>query len=177
VKPLTLGRGVVTGGLALAVGLCGQASAGGGKPLPGYPAPADFSDRQLNPSTNPPAAVGNDLLLAEDAGEVTGTNGQIYPESWTTILNMTNTYTSGNVMPGVTKSGIFSGTGPTGTYAAGTIGDGKHTEGTLADIHQYYTAGSGDIINYQYVVTDTTYGTNGSSHTTTIYLPVYSYTS
>ncbi len=141
-------------------------------------APADYSDTPLTPQSNPAASAGNDLLLAEDANAIRGANGTAYPETWSMTLNYTETYSgSGNVNPQYAQSVNWGGpeTGPTGTYAAGTIGDGKHTENTLADIHTEFVPGSGILVTYQYTVLDNNYDSNGKDTQSTFYLTPYSY--
>lgn len=100
-----------------------------------------YTDTRLTPTTSPPAAVGNDMLLAEN---VSGPYFSTCPAaSWTTDLHMG----PGDTYHGITSGGeqdldaMWTGTGPTGTYAAGTAGVGKHTENTKADIKKWWASG------------------------------------
>lgn len=134
-----------------------------------------FSDTALTPSTNPPAAVGNDLLLAENiSGPAVPTPSKpIAPnpaESWTTQaeVELSSDTQHGYIDP--SKASYFpvsfSGSGPTGTYAAGTIGSGKHTENTVALANMDFTPGQPFVYVYtfQYIY----YNQDGTRHVTTV---------
>ena len=85
-------------------------------------------------------------------------------ESWTTDLQMStgkdqyNHYVVFRTIPNTDyPKQIFFGSGPTGTYSAGTAGTGKHTEDTRGDM-----TSSGGYANptgksYQYIFHATTY--------------------
>jgi len=132
-----------------------------------YTADGNYSDRQLSPTTQPPyptAAVGNDLLLAENVG------GSIAANSSYPAINATSWKMAFFVgKPGVygfdnngsadrtTQSGFgFTGTGPTGVYP--NAGAGKHTQDTTALLNSsgYITSG-GNAWAYQYVATVTAF--------------------
>lgn len=70
----------------------------------------------------------------------------------------------------VTKAGVTSGTGPTGTYAGGDIGTGKHSEDTKGDMLQYWRAGAGNVF-YQYRVKVTYYDQYSNQYNGTRSLP------
>lgn len=131
--------------IVLTLGCCQASRAIGG---------ASFSDTPL-----PSPDLGYDRLLAES---VQGAYHVNYPptdvaaDTWTTDLLMSETNTrdaDGNLSgsPLDTKSGVFSGSGPTGTYPD-TIGTGKHSENTIGDM-----SGSGGwwrspaTVYYQYI--------------------------
>lgn len=88
---------------------------------------------------------------------------------WTVDLRMG----SGNVSSGITggevdMDGFWTGTGPTGTYAAGTIGSGQRIENTKADMLRYFPAGVGVKV-YEYIFHDTYYDSGmGTAHTSAI---------
>lgn len=139
-----------------------------------------YSDSPLSPGSQPSGTLGSDMLLAENtAGPTTTTNaaGQkisVPPESWTTDLQMGtgdpyHGYNISQTVPNtVHPARIFDGSGPTGTYAAGTAGSGQHTENTRGDM-----ISSGGYVNptgkvYQYIFHDATY-----DPTTGIKQPIY----
>jgi len=125
-----------------------------------------FSDTPLTPGGSPPAAVGNDLLLAETVmGPKTANSYQaaVPAELWTTQLEVEP---SSLMQNGVFDSGaeiapdVFDGAGPTGTYTSGTAG--KHTQNTVAIANQDFT--HGQVLTYQYTFHYIAYNPDGTRH-------------
>jgi hypothetical protein len=115
-----------------------------------------FSDTPLTPNSSPSAAVGNDLLLAEYVSGPRAATPYVAAapaDSWTTqlVMQLASDTTRGQIdyskSPVQLNVTAFGGSGPTGYYAAGTIGSGKHTEDTNADAKVYIKPG----ISYGYV--------------------------
>ena len=73
----------------------------------------------------------------------------------------------------VDKNALWGASGPTGTYAAGTAGTGKHSENTKSDISTYFSSGP---IVYQYIFHVKTYESyNGNVINTDIAMSYQSY--
>lgn len=71
-----------------------------------------------------------------------------------------NAYYGGITSAEVDKNSLWSDSGPTGAYSAGTAGTGKHSHNTKQEILVYFAGGS---VVYQYVFRVKTYESyNGS---------------
>ncbi len=137
------------GGLAAACGVLLLAGSS-------YAQTTSFSDTPLTPNSSPPAPVGNDMLLAQYVSGPRAATPYVAAapaDSWTTqlVMQLASDTTRGQIdysKPVVQLNvAAFGGSGPTGSYAAGTIGSGKHTEDTNADAKIYIKP----TVSYGYV--------------------------
>lgn len=123
----------------------------------------NYTDRPLSSTTNPGAPLGNDLLLAESVpGSYfdSGTNLTVHAETWTTDLNVS---LDSQLATSATRSDFFSGSGPTGQYANGTAGTGKHTADTSSLATKFIVPGN--TFYYRYVMNATFYDSHNNSKT------------
>ena len=152
--------------------------------------PGNYKDQQLNPNGSPPAPVGNDLLLCEDVpgvvqlGPIDQNGNYVAPFKTVPAAQVAVKLNIGGlgyvplqgattVPPAVPVSTVQNVTGPTGTYAGGDIGAGKHTENTKTDIHKYILAG---VVYYQYEFSVTwTDQATMTSHTKSVFAGINSY--
>lgn len=135
------------------------------------PPPGNYISRPLNPSTSPPAPIGYDLVLEENVPGATSsptpTDGTLsetgtpcaFPAAHVTVdviislSNMTSPdQCSQQYLPStpVVYAVAADVKGPTGTYAAGTVGPGKQSHHTLADVNQMLVPGQNQTVYYQF---------------------------